>query len=250
MLFAKNCLYPTLIHVPGLGDCDEIIWISTKPKYLPRSYTNLITCSFYYSPGQNACSHCNIHDRLQTSLDFVTTKCPNAGIFIAGDTNELSLNYLCKDQKLKQIVEYPTTKSGTGLDIICNNLKAFLKKSVVKGFDIKCYHFPVFLLMNAESLNYEKLLELEATAILNHINIIAVTEVQAQNPYLLKMTAFQKYIKLHQVDHPLGKKGGGVLIFAKNAYLLPLSICQDKVIAMKSFGYLLSPNACLGLTLI
>ena len=79
MIFAKDCLSPTLIHVPGLGDCDEIIWISTKPKCLPRPYTNLTICSFYFSPGQNACSRRNFHDRLQASLDFVTTKYPNAG---------------------------------------------------------------------------------------------------------------------------------------------------------------------------
>ena len=70
--------------------------------------------------------------------------------------------------------------------------------------------------MNAESLNFEKLVELEATAKLNHIDIIAVTEVQAQNPDLLKMTGFQEFIKLRPVDHPLGKKGGGVMIFVKD----------------------------------
>ena len=90
MVFAKDCLYPTLIHVPGLGDCDEIIWISTKPKCLPRRYTNLIIYSFHYSPGQNTCSHRNFHERLQGSLDYVTKKYPNASIFIAGDANELS----------------------------------------------------------------------------------------------------------------------------------------------------------------
>ena len=60
--------------------------------------------------------------------------------------------------------------------------------------------------MSTESLNFEKLVELEATAKLNHIDIIAVTEVKAQNPDLLQMTSFQEFIRLHSVDHPLGKK--------------------------------------------
>ena len=39
MISAKDCQSPNLIHVSRLGDCDEIIWISTKPKCLPRPYT-------------------------------------------------------------------------------------------------------------------------------------------------------------------------------------------------------------------
>ena len=55
-------------------------------------------------------------------------------------------------------------------------------------------------------MDFEKLVELETTAKLNHIDLIAVTKVQAQNPDLLKMTGFQDFIKLRPVDHPLAKK--------------------------------------------
>ena len=82
----------------------------------------------------------------------------------------------------------------------------FLNKSAVEEFDRKRYHFLVFLLTNDETLNFEKLVELEAPAKLNHIDIIAVTEVQAQNSDLLIMTGFRKFIKLRPVDRPLGKK--------------------------------------------
>ena len=122
MISAKDCQSPNLIHVSRLGDCDEIISISTKPKCLPRPYTNLIICSFYYLPGQNGCSCRNFHERVQASLNFVTIKFPNAGIFIAGDANELSLNYLCKDQKLKELLIF---LGGTSLDVICTNLENF-----------------------------------------------------------------------------------------------------------------------------
>jgi len=61
------------------------------------------------------------------------------------------------------------------------------------------------------------LVELEATLKVNHIDIIANTEVQAQNSEILKITSFQEFIKLYLVDRPLGKKGGGVMVFTKNS---------------------------------
>ena len=66
--------------------------------------------------------------------------------------------------------------------------------------------FPSFLPYGHRKFEFKKLIELEATEKLNHNDRIAVTEVQAQNPDLLKMTGFQEFVKLHPVDHPLGKK--------------------------------------------
>ena len=80
----------------GHGDCNEIIWISTKPKCLPRPYTNLIIYSFHRSPGQNACSCRNFHVILQANLHFVRTKYTYASIFIAGDTNDISHVLICR----------------------------------------------------------------------------------------------------------------------------------------------------------
>jgi len=48
-------------------------------------------------------------------------------------------------------------------------------------------------------LKFEKLVELEVTGKLNRIDIITVTEVQAQNPDLLKMASFHEFIK-QEVD--------------------------------------------------
>ena len=145
MSFANVCLSPDLIYVPELGDCNEIIWISTKPKRQPWPYTNLIICSFYYSPRQRDCSYCNFHNRLQESLDFVTTKYPNVNLFIAGNANKLSFNYLCKDQKLKQIFGFPSTKVGTSLDVICTNLKIFHKCPIYPIPLGGSYHFMLHL---------------------------------------------------------------------------------------------------------
>ena len=89
--------------MPGLGDSKKIILISTNPKCLPRPYTNLIICSFYYSPRQNAYSRRSFHDRPHASLDFGNIKCPNAGIFIAGHSNELNL-IICAKMRSKLLI--------------------------------------------------------------------------------------------------------------------------------------------------
>jgi len=60
------------------------------------------------------------------------------------------------------------------------------------------------------------LTELEALSQLHKIDVIAVTEVQAQNPDLLKINNYSKFIKPPPHDHPLGKKGGGILLFVGN----------------------------------
>ena len=57
--------------------------------------------------------------------DFALSKFPNAGILLLGDANELKLEYLCRGLHLKQVVNIPTTKGGSSLDVICTNLHKF-----------------------------------------------------------------------------------------------------------------------------
>jgi len=79
--------------------------------------------------------------------------------------------------------------------------------------------FPKLLVTNAESLNFEKLTELEVVSESHLIDIIAVTEVQSHDPGSLHLTNYSEFIKLRPSDHPLGKKGkkgGGVLFFTKS----------------------------------
>jgi len=75
-----------------------------------------------------------------------------------------------------------------------------------KEFDKKRYLFSVLILTSTESFSFEKLVELEATAKLNYIDIIAVTDVQAQNPDLLEMTGFREFKKLRQFTTHWGRK--------------------------------------------
>ena len=64
-------------------------------------------------------------NKLSLSLDYVTTKYPNVGICLTGDKNDLKLDFFLKNNKLKQLVSFPTTKGGTSLDVICSNLSEY-----------------------------------------------------------------------------------------------------------------------------
>ena len=83
------------------------------------------------------------------------------------------------------------------------------------------FTFPKLLVTNAESLNFDKLIDLEALCQVHKIDVIAVTEVQAQSPDLLKINNYSQFIKLRPHDDPLGKKEGGILLFLNN-YLFPV----------------------------
>ena len=72
------------------------------------------------------------------------------------------------------------------------------------------------MLSNAESLNFEKLNELDTLSKIYRLDVIAITEVQAQNLHMLKIDNFSQFIKLRPENHPLGKKGGGILFFIRN----------------------------------
>jgi len=62
--------------------------------------------------------------------------------------------------------------------------------------------------------------EIEALSQLHKINVVTVTEVQAQSPGLLKINNCSQIIKPRPHNHPLGKKGDGILLFVGD-YLIP-----------------------------
>ena len=70
--------------------------------------------------------------------------------------------------------------------------------------------------------------ELEVLSQFYKIDVIAVTEVQAQNPDLLKINNCSQFTKSRPHDHPLGKKGGGILLIVGD-YLVPKGIHSPKL---------------------
>ena len=61
-------------------------------------------------------------------LGYLKSKHPNAGILLTDDGNELNTSRLCREANLKQIVNMPTTKGGTSLNIIFTNMHEFYQR--------------------------------------------------------------------------------------------------------------------------
>jgi len=62
------------------------------------------------------------------SLGYLQCKHPNAGNLLTGDGNEQNTSRLCREANLKQIVNMPTKKGGTSLDIIFTNMHEFYQR--------------------------------------------------------------------------------------------------------------------------
>ena len=110
----------------------------------------------------------------------------------------------------------PTKNPTTPPLPICNLNKVKCKNGTFEGR----FEIPTLLLSNAESLNLEKLNELDSFSKIYRSDIIAITEVHAQNTQMLKMNNFTQFIKLRPETHPLGKKGGGICLFFRNDFIL------------------------------
>ena len=76
--------------------------------------------------------------------------------------------------------------------------------------------FPKLLVTNVESLNFEKLTKLEVVSESKEIDIVAITKVQSHDPGSTRLKNYSELSKLCPLDHPLGKKGCGVLFFTKS----------------------------------
>ena len=91
----------------------------------------------------------------------------------------------------------------------------------VKYYNSDVFYFSSFIYANAESLNFDKVIELESLAQATKASVLMVSEVHRQNPELLNIGGFDELIKVRPDDHPLGKKGGRVLIYAHEILKAP-----------------------------
>ncbi len=109
-----------------LSDPDlETLWITLRPKRMPRQYSHITIGVVYLPPGctgrpskEKAMVRHIIH-----SLDTISRKHPNTGIFVVGDFNHMKDQQL-KNFPLQQIVKDPTHGESI-LDCMYTNLSAY-----------------------------------------------------------------------------------------------------------------------------
>ena len=100
-----------------------MLFVSLRPKWLPRSTSNIIICGLYY-PGSNspyAPDQDQFKSQLIESLLLFNNKYSNPLFIVLGDFNDLPILDICESCNLKQVVEVPTRENKI-LDLILTNV--------------------------------------------------------------------------------------------------------------------------------
>ena len=100
----------------------ESLWISIRPKWLPRAISTIIVAGVYY-PGSTspyAPEQEDIILHLTETVHKFYQKYKNPLFIIMGDFNDLNIVELCDACELKQVVKVPTRKNAI-LDLIFTN---------------------------------------------------------------------------------------------------------------------------------
>ena len=90
----------------------ECLWVTVRPKWLPREISRISVCCVYLPPGQSEIDHWN--DYLYQCYDKLCLESPNSAFIIAGELNPLSTGFQSRRLKiycnLKQVVKEPARK--------------------------------------------------------------------------------------------------------------------------------------------
>ena len=146
------------INVPEQIEC---IWISMRPKWLPRTVSNIIVAGVYY-PGSNSTYAPNQEDLEQHITETVHQLCrkyANPLFVLMGDFNDLCVDDICTTCKLNQIVKIPTRKNAT-LDLILTNINNKLYKNPISlpnigNSDHLCVLYEPIITKNTHATNYK-----------------------------------------------------------------------------------------------
>merc|ERR1712240_558594 len=107
------------INVPEHIEC---LWITARPKWLPRAISNIVVAGIYY-PGSNSSYAPNQEDILLHITETVQQLYKiyvNPLFVLMGDFNDLCVDDICNSCNLNQVVKIPTRKNAT-LDLILTN---------------------------------------------------------------------------------------------------------------------------------
>ena len=107
------------------SDDVESVWLTIRPKKLPRHIPNIIVGAIYHPPPPHK-DYLTIQ-HIFKSVETILQQHPSAGIVILGDLNKLKTSSICNSFHLKQIVKLPTRK-GAILDKILTNMDQYYQQ--------------------------------------------------------------------------------------------------------------------------
>ena len=99
----------------------EIIWISARPVWLPRSISTIIIAAVYFPPKATADTRNRLTKHIVTTAQMLQSKYTNPAFAIMGDLNQYPVAEVTKALSLKQVVKIPTRGKNT-LDKILTNM--------------------------------------------------------------------------------------------------------------------------------
>ena len=99
----------------------EIIWISTRPVWLPRTISTIIIAAVYFPPKATADTRDRLTKHIVTTAQMLQSKYTNPAFAIMGDLNQYPVTEVTKALNLKQVVKIPTRGKNT-LDKILTNM--------------------------------------------------------------------------------------------------------------------------------
>lgn len=79
----------------------ESIWISIRPKRLPRSISVILLAVVYHSTSCNAVQNLELYNHIQQNVDLFLSNHPDALVMVTGDFNPVSTGF--SDKRIKQL---------------------------------------------------------------------------------------------------------------------------------------------------
>ena len=125
------CIYVNAkLHCRRLTDFEspsiESLWLSIRPRYLPRSISVILLAVIYHSTSAGAMENSELYDHIQSNVDSYLSRHPDALVMVTGDFNPVSTGFddklLKRLSDLRQIVNVPTRNDAI-LDWCLVNLK-------------------------------------------------------------------------------------------------------------------------------
>ena len=142
MCYIKEDIPDTKVWVELNIQSLETLFITIRPKRLPRGISHITMGIIYHPPKSNDWL---MSQHLIDSVDIIRQKYPSTAFMICGDFNHMKDSYFKKSCQLYQLVKYPT--HGTSkIDLCYTSLKDFYKDPIHEsGIGLSRHQSMVFI---------------------------------------------------------------------------------------------------------
>ncbi|KAI8487943.1 hypothetical protein Bbelb_343910 [Branchiostoma belcheri] len=153
-LFVKDSIPAKVVQEIEVPPELECLWISVRPRRLPRGLSELFFCTVYNPPASRHQDALVQH--LLTGTDNIRSHHPEAGLVLLGDLNRLNTSDICGGNRLVQVVDTPT-RGQSILDVIITDLQHYYQKpEVISPLGLSDHNMVLWKANNLKSGNRTK----------------------------------------------------------------------------------------------